>query len=132
MLGESLSRTEAGAGPDAVLLGDAGAAEAAEAADGAAEGAAGPTGFVGAMPLGILDVPFWAGAAERLSLGWGATGEAGAVGALAETVEGLAGELIPEARSTLIWSPQSKVFAFTWQLRYCPARSSGTGTCQAE
>ena len=126
--GVSLSRTEAGAGPDARVLGDAGAPGVE---GGAAEGAAGPTGFVGAMPLGIFEGPLWEGVAERASLGWGATGEAGAAGASAETVEGLAGELIPEARSMLIWSPQSKVLAFIRQSRYWPARLSGMGTCQA-
>ena len=57
--------------------------------------------------------------------------EGDVVESAAETVDGLAGELIPEARSTLIWSPQSKVFAFIRQLRCWPARLSGMGTCQA-
>jgi len=52
-------------------------------------------------------------------------------GSAAETVDGLAGVLIPEIRSTLIRSPQSRVLALILQLRLCPATSSGTGTCQA-
>ena len=55
----------------------------------------------------------------------------GSAGSAAETVDGLAGLLTPEARSMLIRSPQSRVLVLILQLRFCPAISSGTGTCQA-
>ncbi len=115
LLGVSPSRTEAGAGADVAVPGDA---VAAGVEDEVAEGAA---GFAEVVPLGALGVPVWAGASELLSLGWAGTAEAGVVGEAAETVDGLAGALIPEARSTLIWSPQSKVLALIRQLRCCPA-----------
>ena len=57
--------------------------------------------------------------------------EGAVVSSAAENVDGLAGLLIPEARSMLIRSPQSRVLVLIVQLRFCPASSSGTGACQA-
>jgi len=129
-VGASPSRTEVVDGADVGASDAEGAAEPAEEgiAEASEDGEADAVEEVseeasGATEDGAVDEA--GSSADVLDSAGSCEGEA--VGSAAEIVDGLAGLLIPEARSMLIRSPQSRVFALILQLRLCLASSSGRG-----
>ena len=129
-VGASPSRTEVVDDADVGASDAEGAAEPAEegVAEASEDGAADAVEKVseeasGAAEDGAVDEA--GSSADVLDSAGSCEGEV--VGSAAEIVDGLAGLLIPEARSMLIRSPQSRVFALILQLRLCPASSSGKG-----